>query len=154
MREVERITDQLRRSQEGAAWHGPSLAELLADVTSGEALARPLAGIHSIWEIVSHLAFWYDAARRRLTGALVLPSEQEQWPAVHDAGEAAWQDMRSLLETNYRVLAEAVSQLTDEQLTTPIAGKEYDVYFLLHGLIQHTLYHAGQIAVLKKAIRG
>jgi hypothetical protein len=149
MAEVERIKDQLRRSVEGEAWHGPSLRELLADVTAEEAAARPVAGAHSIEEITRHVSYWLVSTRRRIMGALVIPTEAEQWP------EAAipWPQQRAHLETTYAELMETIGQFTDEQLTTPIAGKSYDVYFQLHGLIQHNLYHAGQIALLKRAVR-
>ena len=149
MTEIERIKDQLRRSVEGEAWHGPSLHELLADVTAEEAAARPIAGAHSIEEIIRHVSYWFVATRRRITGALVMPTEAEQWP------EAAipWPQQRAHLETTYGELMETIGQLTDQQLAAPIAGKTYDVYFQLHGLIQHNLYHAGQIAILKRAVR-
>jgi uncharacterized damage-inducible protein DinB len=149
MTEVERIQDQLRRSVEGEAWHGPSLREVLADVTAEEAAARPIAGAHSIEEITWHISFWLVATRRRIGGALVIPTEVEQWP------EAAipWPHQHAHLETCYAELMKAIQGFTDEHLTTPIAGKSYDVYFQLHGLIQHNLYHAGQIALLKRAVR-
>jgi hypothetical protein len=149
MTEVERIKDQLRRSVEGEAWHGPSLREVLADVTAEEAAARPIAGVHSIEEMTRHVSYWFVATRRRIGGALVIPTEAEQWP------EAAipWSQQRAHLETSYDDLMVAIGQFTDERLATPIAGKPYDIYFQLHGLIQHNLYHAGQIAILKRAVR-
>jgi hypothetical protein len=55
MSEIHRIADQLKRSLEGEAWHGPALRELLSGVTAKQAAARPLAGAHSIWEIVLHI---------------------------------------------------------------------------------------------------
>jgi len=35
--EVDRLEQQLRRALEGEAWHGPSVLELLADVTAEQA---------------------------------------------------------------------------------------------------------------------
>src|SRR5262245_50588619 len=102
MAEVERIKEQLRRSVEGEAWHGPSLRELLADVTTEEAAARPIAGAHSIEEITRHISYWLVTTRRRITGALVIPSEAEQWPA---AG-IPWPHQRGHLETTYGELME------------------------------------------------
>jgi hypothetical protein len=60
MKEVERIEDQLRRSLEGEAWHGPELLELLQDVSADEAAAKPLPSVHSICEISLHIIHWEE----------------------------------------------------------------------------------------------
>jgi uncharacterized damage-inducible protein DinB len=155
MTEVQRILDQIKRAWEGEAWHGPSLQELLANVDAATANARPILGVHSIREIVYHLAFWKNNSRERLAGARVFPSDAESWPTT-DESPAAWQDTTKLLETHHRALAEAVAQITDARLNEPVPGKQQDfaAYILLHGVIQHDLYHAGQIALLKKAATG
>ena len=53
-----RIADQLRRAFYGSAWHGPAVLELLKDVDAATAAAKPLAEVHSIWELVLHIAVW------------------------------------------------------------------------------------------------
>jgi hypothetical protein len=45
-----------------------------------------------------------------------------------------------------------VAQVRDEELLTPPAGTELSRYATLHGVVQHDLYHGGQIAILKKAL--
>ena len=49
-----------------------------------------------------------------------------------------------------RELREAIMNLEDEQLEQPVPGRDFPLYLLLHGVVQHNLYHAGQIALLKK----
>ncbi|HTS08685.1 MAG TPA: DinB family protein, partial [Candidatus Eisenbacteria bacterium] len=66
--EATRIADQLRRAFDGSAWHGPALLEILADVDAAAAAARPIANVHSIWELVLHIAAWDGAGLRRLAG--------------------------------------------------------------------------------------
>src|ERR1700685_2324792 len=65
------IADQLHRAFEGEAWHGPALLELLEDVDAATAAATPWPGVHSIWELVLHIAAWDGAALRRLKGETV-----------------------------------------------------------------------------------
>jgi len=152
MSEIQRIEDQLRRAFEGNAWHGPAVRELLADVTAAQAAGRPLPNAHSIWEIVLHMATWERVVYRRLQGETVvnLPMEQD-WPPVRDSSEAAWhQAVRDLEQANHDLRA-AIAQLTEARLADMAPGKDHSVYVMLHGIIQHDLYHAGQIAVLKKA---
>jgi uncharacterized damage-inducible protein DinB len=152
MDEIRAIVDQLQRAFEGHAWHGPAVRELLADVSAAQANARPIAQAHSIWEIVLHISTWEHVVRRRLQGEVIneLP-DAEDWPAVRDTSEVAWRKAVHDLEERNRALRDAVAQLDEARLTAKVPGKDHSMYIMLHGIIQHDLYHAGQIAVLKKA---
>ncbi|MFQ5696228.1 MAG: DinB family protein [Terriglobia bacterium] len=154
MSEVERIADQLRRAYEGPAWHGPALREILAGVTAEQAARRPISGAHTIWELVLHIAAWESIARRRLSGEVItdVPDEQD-WPPVRDTSEAAWKKALDDLERGHQQLRQAVAALTDARLGQKAPGKQQDwsIYATVHGVVQHNLYHAGQIALLKKA---
>jgi uncharacterized damage-inducible protein DinB len=152
MSEIQRIEDQLQRAFEGHAWHGPAVRELLADVTAAKAAGRPLPNAHSIWEIVLHMATWERVVRRRLQGEAVadLPTE-EDWPPVRDSSEAAWRRAIDDLEQANHDLRNTMARTSEARLAEMVPGKDHSVYIMLHGIIQHDLYHAGQIAVLKKA---
>jgi uncharacterized damage-inducible protein DinB len=155
MSETARIADQLRRAFSGAAWHGDSLLEILSGVTAAQAAARPVKHAHSIWELVMHISAWDSVVRRRLAGETVDLSEEQNFPSVMDPGEGAW---RRAVENASRVhneLVDAVTAFPDERLSEKVPGKKnepdwYNFYYMLHGVAQHELYHAGQIALLKK----
>jgi uncharacterized damage-inducible protein DinB len=153
MREIERIADQLKRAHEGGAWHGPSLKELLKDVSAEQAAARPVAGVHSIWELVLHIEAWERAALRRLGGhPAQIYNTEEDWPQVSGADEGEWRQTKEKLAETNESLRETVLLLEDERLDAPILPEMSTAYVTLHGVVQHTLYHAGQIALLKKAL--
>jgi uncharacterized damage-inducible protein DinB len=150
MSETARIADQLRRAFSGAAWHGDSLSKILGGVTAKQAAAHPIKNAHSIWELVLHIAAWDGAVRRRLGGEALTLSAARNFPPVKDTSEAAW---RKALEHGKQVhdeLVAAVSALPDSRLEERVPGKKHDLYHMLHGVVQHELYHAGQIALLKK----
>jgi uncharacterized damage-inducible protein DinB len=151
MSEVERIADQLKRAYEGNAWHGDSLTEVLAGVTADMAAARPIGSAHSIWEIVGHVAAWHAPIGKRLEGEAASLSPEEDWPAVTDTSEEAWKRTLEGLERSYREVASIVSRLDESRLDEVVPGGISSVYVTAHGLIQHTLYHAGQVAILKRA---
>ncbi len=54
MSDIPFFCEQLRKGHSDDPWHGPAIADLLADVTAGEAVAHPVPGAHSVWEIVLH----------------------------------------------------------------------------------------------------
>jgi uncharacterized damage-inducible protein DinB len=156
MSETKRIADQLRRAFEGGAWHGDSLLEILAGVTAAQAAARPLANAHSIWELVLHIAAWDGAVRRRMAGVAVRLSGKKNFPGVVDVSEAAWSEALEHLRRVHEELVEAVKKFPEKSLKKQVPGKKgahYNFYYMLHGLVQHELYHAGQIALLKKISR-
>ena len=152
MSEIDRIADQLRRAYEGEAWHGPSLREILAGITVEQAARRPLPQAHSIWELVLHIAAWESIVRRRLGGEAVEATPEQDWPPVRDSSDAAWKKTLDDLDRGHHQLRQAIAALTDDRLSRRVAGKDYSIYGMLHGLVQHDLYHAGQIALLKKAL--
>jgi uncharacterized damage-inducible protein DinB len=153
MTEIARIEDQLRRSIEGEAWHGPSLNELLGDLTPAEAATVPIAGVHSIWETTLHVTITLQLVLERLEGKPAAYSGQQDWPPVGDPTSAAWSAaIRSLNDTATR-LRGAMLQVNAARLEEPICEGFSSIYVTLHGTVQHNLYHAGQIALLKKTIR-
>lgn len=150
MGEIENIVDQMKKAYEGSAWHGPALRELLADVSASQAAARPLKGAHTIWEIVLHIAAWQGVARSRLKGERLKEPAEGDWPEVPDSGPEAWQKALAKLDRSQQALVQQASELSEPALWDTAVGTSYSVYVMLHGVIQHTLYHAGQIALLKK----
>jgi uncharacterized damage-inducible protein DinB len=149
--EPARIADQLCRTFDGDAWHGPALLELLADVDAATAAARPLADVHSIWELVLHVAAWDGAALVRLSGKKCQPKGAANFPPVSSPTPAAWRKAVDEMARTHRALTKTVAALPDSRLRDRVPGKRYDFYHMLHGMAQHELYHAGQIAILKKA---
>jgi uncharacterized damage-inducible protein DinB len=145
------LAEQLRRAFEGDAWHGPSLLELLKDVDAATAAAKPLPGVHSIWELVLHVAVWDRAACTRLAGEKCQPTGIANFPIVAKSTEAAWRKAVARAKRTHNVLVKTVAALPDSRLRERVPGKKYDFYHMLHGVAQHELYHAGQIAILKKA---
>ena len=156
MSETARIADQLRRAFQGNAWHGDSLLELLEGISAAQASARPVKHAHTIWELVLHITAWDGAVRRRLAGATVDLSDEQDFPPVMDSSENAWRRTLEQARKGHTELVEAVEAFPDERLEERVPGKKsepewYNFYYMLHGVVQHGLYHAGQIALLKKA---
>lgn len=151
MREKDRLVRQLSGAYRGPAWHGPSLAEVLEGVTPKEAASRPVAQAHSIGELVLHVTVWIGESQRRLAQPVRELTPAEDWPSFSGT-EDAWLAALRALETAEALLETAVSELPDDGLDRLVEGDTYNVRFMLHGVINHNLYHAGQIALLKRAL--
>jgi len=153
MSEINRILDQMDRAYSGEAWHGPDVKQLLEGLSAEDASEHPVPGAHSIWELVNHMAAWHSIVHRKSQGEAPEVTTEIDWPPVWEANEIAWKRaLENLAESRTR-LRNYVKTLRDDQLDGPILRENYSRYVLLHGLIQHDLYHAGQIAILKKALK-
>jgi uncharacterized damage-inducible protein DinB len=151
--EVHRLDEQLRRALEGEAWHGPSVLELLAGVSAAQAAAHPIAGAHSIWEIVLHLRSDYDLVLRRLAGDGRQLTAAEDWPACPASTDENWQQTVQELKLRNEKLRQAVRDFPAERLDAPLVPEPpHTAYTTFIGVTQHNLYHAGQIALLKRAL--
>jgi uncharacterized damage-inducible protein DinB len=155
MSETGRIIDLMERTYDGEAWHGPSLRTILKDVTAAQAAKKPDGGCHSIWELVAHIAQWEGVTALRLKGEAVefAADSEGDWPPVTDFSEQNWQQTLSLLDKNHRKLREALVEAGDAKLAEKAPNREFTHYVALHGIIHHQVYHAGQIAVLKRMVK-
>jgi len=122
-------------------------------VDTATAAARPLPNIHSIWELVLHIAAWDAVACRRIAGETVQLTGTANFPVVPKPTAAAWRKAVAQTKRTHDALVKTVAALPESRLRDRVPGKKYDFYHMLHGVAQHELYHAGQIAILKKAKR-
>jgi hypothetical protein len=150
--ETYRICQQLAQAFDGNAWHGPSVREILTDVDPRVAAAHPVPGAHSIWEIVLHLVSTQQVLLRRLDGdksAINLP-HAEEWPAVTEMDETGWRNTLEKLVAGDRVLRDRIAAFPPDQLDESLIPGGSSAYNNFHGYVQHNLYHAAQIGLLKK----
>jgi hypothetical protein len=152
MNVIVRMKNELERAHYGEAWHGPALRITLQGVTAEMAAARPIASAHSIWEIVMHVSTWLTEVHKRLSHPAKDLSPSEDWPPVDRSGDAAWQQTLAALDNAHAQLRDAIGDLSEERLREKVPATEYSKFYMLEGAIQHHAYHAGQIALLKKAL--
>ena len=158
MTEITRIVDELEREHGGDPWHGSPLRQILEGIDHHQAARRPLADAHTIWELVLHVISWKNEARRRLGGAPAAVPLEGDWPDAGAATADRWHQAIEALEASHRALVAAVRSLPEDVLFKPTndprdreSGAGVTHYVLLHGIVQHDVYHSGQIALLKKA---
>jgi len=153
--EADRIADQLERAFEGDAWNGPTMSEILTGISAEQAASRPLPAVHTIWELVDHSTAWLRTVRQRLQGEEVCELPEEiNWPETTDPSSIAWAETLDELRREYELLREEALTWGQKDLESTPQGERYTAYEMLHGVIQHLYYHAGQIAILKKAELG
>ena len=150
MTDNERILKQYDLVMQGDAWHGDAIWKILDSIPAYTAAQRPIAGVHTIWEIVMHMTFWEGVAAKRLAGERAGLDEALNFPAMPAATEGNWQKTLEGFRASNQQFREALSKLELTRLDELSAAGKRSFYDEAHGLIQHNIYHAGQLALLKK----
>jgi uncharacterized damage-inducible protein DinB len=155
--EAARLVDQFKRAHAGDPWHGSPVKAILDGVTAGQAARRPPNGAHSIWELVLHMTGWRNEVARRATGAPAAEPASGDYPDIGEPTDARWKAALAALDASHANLVKVVQDMSDDHLWKPTVdprnrplGTGVSYYELLHGIVQHDAYHAGQIAILKK----
>jgi uncharacterized damage-inducible protein DinB len=150
MTRTQQIADSYRAATIKDAWYGPSLAELLAQTSPQLATMQPTPGAHSISELLQHLLLWNERVRNTSDNH-PLPRWQadKEWaepPIPWNELVARWNQSRDLLEDRIR-------KFPPEDLTKQVPGRGYPYETMLDGIVQHTIWHAGQIAMISSILR-
>ncbi len=154
------LREELHRSLHGQAWHGPALLEALREVSWQKAITRPATGSHSIAEIAGHCIAWLEEVTRRLDGGAPRMPARGDWNDMASLAEDHWGDMLRDLVAAGAALDAALANLAPERLLAVCGdGLDHDaplgsgVHFatMLNGVIQHNVYHAGQVVLLARA---
>src|ERR1700743_713277 len=153
--ECTRIANAVAAAIGGEAWYGDSLRKILDNVTVKQAQARPIANAHTIWELVIHGKGWVSFSlvaiqAKPIPAWSTMPKEQD-WPLVGNTAEQDWQRAVNSFFSTHQALVEAIKAFSDDRLESTVPGRAYNFYHLFQGMIQHAVYHGGQVALLKKA---
>ncbi|HTV65725.1 MAG TPA: DinB family protein [Bryocella sp.] len=151
MSAIDRIISQYDAVLRGAAWHGDPMWQILNGISAETAAARPLPNAHTIWEIVMHMIFWEQVVIERLQGRRAGLIEERNFPPMPEITEGNWHATLNELRASNAKFREALSQLDPAKLDELSAAGKRTFYNEAHGLIEHHVYHLGQIAMLKKA---
>lgn len=148
--EINRIADQLHYAYAGPAWHGPHITKVLEDIEV-EKLSNTFGNSHSIAGILEHMIAWRVYAIKNLSGiAYDIKDDAVNFPKVASLDSAYWADLKKRLAQNQEALVGLIRSQPEGRLEDIVPMRKFNFYILLHGIIQHDLYHLGQIVLLKK----
>ena len=153
------VRELLRLLDEGfnhPTWLGPNLRASVARVTPREALWRPGAKRHNIWEVTVHAAYWKYTVRRRLMGEKrgSFGMKGSNWfPSPKRASDKEWRAVLALLAEEHRKLRASVAKISPRNLGRRVSGSKWTEAQSITGAAMHDIYHAGQIQLLKRLMK-
>src|SRR5688572_30507904 len=148
------IVTTFRSILEGQPWFGRAVMDILKEINPGIVHKKPNKEAHSLNELLWHMNTWAEFTLNRLNGDKekdLSASEELDWREI-DPAENSWEKgVAEFKNTHDRIIANLQTK-KDDFLSGKVDYREYNFRFLLNGLIQHDIYHLGQIAYLKKLL--
>lgn len=145
MNKCEEIAASYRAVTIKGAWYGPTVAELLERISAEAAVRAPVAGAHAIAELLQHLLLWNERIRKTDES-----HPMPKWEAEKEWAEAAipWDELVGRWRLSRDLLEERMRNFPVEDLGKQTPGRTYPYEFMWNGIVQHTIWHSGQIAMV------
>ncbi|MBL7858094.1 MAG: DinB family protein [Cyclobacteriaceae bacterium] len=147
--ETQHIAKLLHKAFTKNAWHGPSVLEVLNTITA-EQTSKRIGNAHTIIELVSHMTAWRIFTIKKLEG----DKDYKVTDELNFPSPTNWTEVVQLLKESQAKLLQVMNHFPEEKLheEVPHSSYHYTFYTMLHGIIQHDLYHLGQIVLITKAL--
>lgn len=142
---------RVRDAVTGSPWHGPSLEASVRGVDAARAAARPIEGAHTIWGLVLHAGAWAEIVTERVQGRNPRVTPEQNFPPVTPTDEAAWAETVADALGAFETLAGVLEEMDEGALLRSVDGRRTAAE-QVRWLLAHTAYHAGQIALLRRAL--
>ena len=150
---IKNIVRQLNEIQDGSLWFDQCFKEKTDQLTDAEAFTRPIPQVHSVAEHISHILEWRKECMLRFKGQRTdLMNSADDWKDNDTLSKIGWTELKKLFFESTVTLVNALENQEDAYLETKFPDTEYNFHYLIEGIIQHDLYHLGQIGITIKLL--
>ena len=150
---TEQLADTIRRLHFGTSWVATDLQTVLSDVTHEEALTK-VHGLNSILALTYHMHYYFAGVLQVLRGGELTIRDKYSFDHPAISSQNDWDQFLAKVWDTAEQFARAVEQLEEEQLKALMTEEKYGSWFRnLLVITEHSHYHLGQIALLKKIVR-
>ena len=151
--ELKMYAAQLNENFSGEPWFGRNIQAILKEINEDIASQKP-NGQHSILELLYHMINWrlFTINRLEKSTATVKSFEENDWQVLDHHDKSLWQKGIEQLNDTQQRLLNLINTMKDEDLQSPVHERDYENRTLINGIIQHDIYHLGQIAYIKKML--
>lgn len=151
----EELQQNLKQVLSGTAWYGTPVYTIIEQVSFESAYEKPTGVVHNIAEIVLHILSWTEEVMDRMNELYAQLPSSGDWPDPGQPDEQKWQTYVNDLKLVNVNLLSVIENFPEEKWNDPINDerenqRKFTYKEMITGLIQHDIYHAGQIALLNR----
>ncbi len=150
---INNIIRQLNEIESGSLWFDQCFKDKFDNLSEEEALTRPIPQVHSVAEHVSHMLAWRTECILRYKGIKTeLMNSPDDWKDTAELRTLGWTNLKNALYNSRSELIDLFINQDDSYLETKFLDTDYNFHYLIEGIIQHDLYHLGQIGITIKLL--
>lgn len=136
----------------GGNWTSVNLKQTLEGVNWQQATTQ-LHGFNSIATLVYHIHYYVSVVKKVLEGEALNASDKYSFDLPPITSAAGWNSLLDKVWSDATAFAGLVEQLPEQKTGEIFADEKYGTYYRnIHGIIEHTHYHLGQITLIKKML--
>jgi uncharacterized damage-inducible protein DinB len=152
--EVQSIVSNLQNTLDGTPWYGRPVYEMLEEINPKIVYTRPNKHSHSLIDLLYHMNTWAEFTLKRIEGEKepdMAAFEELDWRPI-DPKTHTWKKGLSSFKSTHKKIIQLLKKKDDSFLEGKVDYRKYNFRFLINGMVQHNIYHIGQIAYLKKLL--
>jgi len=148
----QQIAKLLRDAYFGGNWTGSNYRDQLRDVSWIQA-TTVVNSFHTLAELVFHANYYVDATIKFFREGVLEASDSVSFEMPKIESKEDWDSLMEKCFADAEALASIIEEMPETQLWETFAEERYGTYHrCLHGPIEHSYYHLGQIAMIKSMI--
>jgi hypothetical protein len=152
MNRTAQIARHFREVHFGGNWTSVNLKDSLAGITWQQATTK-VYSLNTIAALVYHINYYVSAVLKVLEGGSLDAHDKYSFDLPLIQSDEDWEKLLNKTWTDAKNFASLIEQLPESKLENDFSEKKYGSYYRnLHGIIEHTHYHLGQIVLIKKII--
>ena len=146
------IAKHFRDVHFGGNWTSVNLKETLTDVSWQQATTK-IYSLNTIATLVFHINYYVSAVTKVLQGEPLTAHDKYSFDLPPIQNQEDWEKLLNKTGNDAENFAQLIEQLSERKLGEIFSEEKYGNYYRnIHGIIEHTHYHLGQIVLIKKIL--
>ena len=150
--EIRSLIKNLQEVVNGEPWYGQSVNAISKTINAKNVYKKPSENSHSLIQLLYHMNIWAEFTLAQIENKVtdVTVFEKKDWIEI-DPAEHTWEKGMKQFNSFHEEIISELQKRTDDLLDGAVEFRDYNFRYLLNGLIQHDIYHLGQIVYLNKS---
>ena len=146
------IAKHFRDVHFGGNWTSVNLKQTLAEITWQQATTK-IYSLNTIATLVFHINYYVSAVTEVLQGEPLTAHDKYSFDLPPIQNQEDWEKLLNKTWSDAEIFVKLIEQLPESKLGETFSDEKYGTYYRnIHGIIEHTHYHLGQIVLIKKIL--
>ncbi|MEM6719439.1 MAG: DinB family protein [Bacteroidota bacterium] len=149
---AEQIAKHFKEVHFGGNWTGSNMKDVLSGITFEQA-TKKVKDLNTILTLTYHIHYYVAEVLRVFEGEPLKAKDEFSFDHPEITSQAEWDAFVTKVFKAAEDFEEHLKKLPEDCFDQPFTDEKYGNYYRnMHGIIEHTHYHLGQISLLKKLV--